>query len=338
MNSSSAAIAAKVRALYGRMLTDQDWEKLCRCGNVRELTGILRGLPAWKQALDTLPVGETSTRAISDALWYQTADEYVRVYRFATLQDKQYLLFAAYRYELSLILANLRRLLGRDARLNLFSEHAFFHEKCRVDEERINTCSDWEGLCRAAEKSVFAPALAALKVGKDGLPDYPDADTVLESRYYEAVFRFLMKQYSGTQKKRLAEYVGTQADLLNLAHLLRLKKYYPYTLENSEGLLIPVRFHLTEGLVRAISAAPDADAVRRLLEQSRWSKAFADEHLVPERAYDRAMIGFCRRLLGCPEPGICTAQAYLTLKQIECRRLIRVIEAVRLGVEPRRVL
>ena len=338
MDSGSAAISAKVRTLYGRMLTDADWEHLCRCSSVGELATALRGLPAWQQAMSELSPRETSTAALSSALRHQAADEYVRIYGFAAMQDKQYLLFAAYRYEMSLILANLRRILGRDPQPNLFARHEFFQIKCRLDAEQLNDSQNWESLCRACSRSIFASTLRAVPVGNDGLPEYPEVETALENRYYEAVFGFLTRKYTGRQKKRLTEYVGTQADLVNLTHLLRLKRYYPQTLENVESLFIPVRRYLTGEMIRAIAGAADESAVRQILRTSRWSCFFAEEDLVPERAYDRAMIAFCRRLLGSPEPGIHTAQAYLTLKQIECRRLLRVIEAVRLGVEPRRVL
>lgn len=338
MNSSGAAIATKVRALYGRMLTDRDWEKLCRSKSTAELVWALRGMNAWKAAMEQLPSDETDTQAFSAALWNQYADEQVRVCRFATMQDKRYLELVAYQYELKRILAALRRLSGREAGSNPLAGHAFFLEKSQIDEELLETCTDWQGLLRATEKTIYSRVLHLIGLESGGLPSYAEAASLLEIRSYTAVFEFLKKKYAGPQKKRLEEYLGTQADCLNLTHLLRLKQYYPNALGDLEGLLIPIRCHLTDELIRQIRQAPDLEHVYELLRKRHWSARFGGGAIVPEQAYDLALIDFCRKLLTGPESGICTAQAYLTLKQIECRRMIRVFEAVRLGVEPERVL
>ncbi len=338
MNSGNAAIATKVRALYGRMLDEKDLEKLCRCKSTSELVWALRGMPAWKPAMELLPSDETSTQSFSAALWNQVADEQVRIYRFASLQDKRYLELIAYQYELKRILAVLRRLCGREEGSNPLAGHAFFLEKSQIDEALLDSCTDWPGLLRATEKTIYAKALHLVGLESGGLPSYAEAASLLEIRSYTAVFEFLQKKYTGPQKKRLQEYLGTQADGLNLTHLLRLKQYYPDALDDLEDLLIPVRSHLTDALIQQIRQAPDLEHVMEILRRHRWSERFAGDVLVPEQAQDLAMIDFCRKLLTSPESGICTAQAYLSLKQIECRRMIRVYEAVRLGVDPARVL
>ena len=338
MNKGSSAIATKVRALYGRMLDERDWEKLCRCKNTGELVWALRDMQAWKPAMEQLPSDDTSPQEFSAALWNQFADEQVRIYRFASMQDKRYLELIAYQYELKRILAALRRLSGREAGSNPLAGNAFFLEKSQIDETLLETCTDWQGLLRATEKTVYTKVLHLIALDQGGLPSYAEAASLLEIRSYTAIFEFLEKKYSGPQKKRLQEYLGTQADCLNLTHLLRLKQYYPDAMNDLSGLLIPVRCHLSDAMIRQIRQAPDIAHVNELLRRQHWSERFGGDALVPEQAYDLALIDFCKKLLTSPDAGICTAQAYLTLKQIECRRMIRVYEAVRLGVDPVRVL
>ena len=338
MNSSGAAIATKVRALYGRMLTERDWDKLCRSKNTAELVWALRSMPSWKTAVESLPSDETSTQSFSAALWRQYVDEQARICRFATMTDKRYLELVAYQYELKRILSALRRLSGRENGDNLLSGHDFFLEKSQLDEILLDSCTDWQGLLRATEKTVYSKVLHMIGLSSGGLPSYAEAASLLEIRSYTAVFEYLKKKYSGPQKKRLEEYLGTQADCLNLTHLLRLKQYYPNALDDLEGLLVPVRCHLSDEMIRQIRAAVDLEHVYEILRRRHWSRRFGEDVLVPEKAYDLALIDFCRRLMTGPDSGICTAQAYLTLKQIECRRMIRVYEAVRLGVDPFQVL
>jgi len=126
---------------------------------------------------------------------------------------------------------------------------------------------------------------------------------------------------------------------LNIISLLRLQRYFPGSLEKADRLLIPIHYRLSPALTEAIISARNEAEALELLKKSKYGQSFSDiSGSRLESVYENAMSGFCRKLIRVAEPSVCTAQAYLALKEIECKRLLRVIEAVKCGIDPEKAL
>ncbi len=138
----------------------------------------------------------------------------------------------------------------------------------------------------------------------------------------------------GAKNAGLRRIAGAEADALNLVYILRLRRF-PGSISNSEAYLIPVRDKLSEELVqRLLRAQEDKDALE-VLKGTPWEGAFRS--LAPgdlERQYSLYMAAFCRRVLITSTPGLTSAQAFLTLKDMERQRLTRLVQAAARGIDP----
>lgn len=142
---------------------------------------------------------------------------------------------------------------------------------------------------------------------------------------------------AGKKRRELRRLVGAEADALNLVYVLRLRRF-PASAARASELLIPVHDQLKpEFIQRLLHASSDA-AVLALLEQSPWRHEFTS--LAPgvlERQYEEYMRLFCRRVLASASPGPEEIQAYLTLKDMDRKRLADIASAVANGIDPHRV-
>ena len=334
------AIAAKVRAMHGRMLSHEDWSRLC---DIRDITGIvsfLRESPAYSQAVRQLPLGDINISALITALRSQVRLEYERLYYFASRSDKEYLVFLIYKSEYRMILGALRRINAGKKYSYPYALADFYRERGSVDFEALKHAFDIPSLLSAVKGSIFEEVIAGFPVNPEtNLPDYASASILLENRYYSAVYSFLTKKYSGMGKKQLTAFIGLDADLLNIIHIIRLRQFFPASFSKVRELLIPVRYKLTSSQIDTLASAPTADAILAALQTTSWRKYFAGADVTDlERLYTRFMERFCVKQLLAATPTICIPQAYLTLKEIEAERLIRLIESVRYGVDPIKVL
>ena len=92
-------------------------------------------------------------------------------------------------------------------------------------------------------------------------------------------------------------------------------------------------------ILRTLQAAKNADETLELLRKTRCKKYLEGINLQKiESFYYEAMEAFCRKIIKSPEPSICVPVAYLTLRDMECKKLIRLIEAVNYGVDPKEVI
>ena len=93
------AVTAKVRAMYGRMLKPSEWESIGAMRNLSDISSFIRSHPGWQEAGELIPQGCRDERLIEKSLHTQLENEYERIYRFATREDKRFLIFSVYRTE-----------------------------------------------------------------------------------------------------------------------------------------------------------------------------------------------------------------------------------------------
>ncbi len=329
------AVSAKVMALYGRLLSPEEWRKLCDCSSVGDIILFLKNHSGWSDVFSSTSPNagvEAVSEAAESALW----KEYEKLYKFAYLEDKRFLDFFLFRAEMEHILSALGRLCSAGDKGVKTNVSDFIIKHSSVNSEQLDSSTDFKGLQEAIKGSIFEQPLTLLPINKEsGLPDYAQASVLLENHYYKSVFSYVTKKYTGMGKAKLAETVGAQADLINIVSLLRLHKYFPGSLGSAQEMLIPVYYRLTPSLAKQLRLASDETEALALLKKSPCGRYLAQsDGERPEALYNKAMEAFCIKLIKSPSPNICTPQAYLILKEMECRRLARVAQAVSYGLNP----
>ena len=331
-----SGISAKVMALYGKLLTEDDWRHLYACTSVADVAQYLRSSKDWSE----IQPASMSTAALQETVLKKVFSEYERLYKFSYLEDKKYLLFTLYRAEYGFILDTLRRLQSNEPPMVNGEATDFVRKHSLADISALESCTDYAGLLEAIKGSLFEMPFKRLPVNQEtGLPNYRDAAILFESQYYKTVFSYIDKSYKGLGKKKLTKVLGTEADLLNIVSLLRLQRYFPASLEKANELLIPIYSLINSRLLKNLLTAKSEGETLDLLRKSPCRKYLEGIDLQKlESLYYEAMEAFCRQLIKAPEPSICVPVAYLTLREFECNKLTRLIQAIDYGLEPEKVL
>jgi vacuolar-type H+-ATPase subunit C/Vma6 len=158
----------------------------------------------------------------------------------------------------------------------------------------------------------------------------------MDAEDYRKAWDYLLKDYKGLSALALEKLLGTEADMLNVTYLLRLRGF-PGLKPRAEQYLIPVRHELSPRLAKAMLAAPDDRAALEALRGTRMYETFAAGTASPEEHYRAAMEKFCRKLMEEGTPSLAVPAAYLMLKELERQRLDRLIEAVNRGLDPKAI-
>ena len=331
-----SGISAKVMALYGKMLSEDDWRHLYACTNITDVAQYLRNTKDWSD----IQLSSLSTSALQEAIQKRVFSEYERLYKFSYLEDKKYLLFTLYRAEYGFILDSLRRLQSNEAPLVNEEATEFVRKHSLADIGALESCTDYAGLLEATKGSIYEMPLKRLTVSQEtGLPSFRDAAILFESQYYKTVFSYIQNNYKGLGKKKLVKVLGTEADLLNIVSLLRLQRNFPGSLDRAHELLIPIYSLIEPRLLKNLLAAKSEAETLEILYKSPCRKYLEGKDLQKlESLYYEAMEAFCRQIIKAPEPSICVPVAYLTLREFECNKLNRLIQAIDYGIEPETVL
>ena len=326
MSAGYEALATKARAMYGRRLHAADLERISRMETIGAVLAELRQSPAWAPAAQALPEDQVLTRArLEDALRSQVRQEELRLMAFVPQGDRALMNFPVLRAELEQILAALRRLHASMSK-ELEKLPRKYLDKARVDLEGLHRCADFNALVEATRGSIYYATLDRLR-GGETMPDYGVTEALLWSVYYRHMLRLIRRQYDGGTRRLLEQSVGSQVDMLNIMHILRLKRYFPQE-DNLLPVLLPYHYKVRPAQIRAMCDAPDPQAVMELVEHTPYAAAFravAPEDL--QNRYESVLYRLSRQQLRMGKPSVYTAVAYLNLREVELRALVSAVEA-----------
>ena len=157
----------------------------------------------------------------------------------------------------------------------------------------------------------------------------------MRNHYYRALMDMVEKRYRGDTCKLLREAVGTQADMINLTIIMRVRRYFPEQLDAVIPMLLPVRYKLTPAFINKLYTTKTAEAAEELLRASPYGKVFTAYQLNHiEDYYYQFLYEFNRRILAGGIPNVYTPSAYLSLRDVELKTLTAAIECVRYGIKP----
>ena len=326
MSGGYEALAAKARAMYGKRLRADELEQISRMGRVQDVLSQLRQQPGWSQAVQVLPEGTVLTRAwLEEALRGQLRRECLRLSAFIPQEDRALMDFPILRVELERILGALRRLHARQYK-RAEALPVGYAARARADLKALDCCEDFAGLVEAARGSIYHDALARQRQG-DALPDYGVTEALLWSVYYRYMLRLVRLRYEGDTRKLLEQSIGGQVDVLNILHILRMKRYFPHE-DNYLPVLLPYHYKLSVEQVRAMCAASGHQAVLDLVQATPYGRMFRGAG--PGELgtlYRSALYRLSRRQLRMGKPSVYTAVAYLNLREIELQALVSAVEA-----------
>lgn len=335
MPATYYAVSAKVRALYGRRMSGEDYRQLMAKKTVPEAAAFLQAHPGYRDRLAGLSTGTIHREALENALRGAYVDEYRRIFSFMRMDDKELLRFPLYRAEQSAILTAMRHLTSTNMLEPVPTWDALLRKQSELDLPALQTATTFREIVHAAENTIYGSALQRILVGENTSPTPAFVDNMMQAAYYARLYKTMSKNYAGETKRIIRQALDDETDLLNLVQFLRLKKHFPPEDIQLYSFPLPCSAKLKKEYIQQLIATPDYDAAFQLVLDGPYGKLFRSIAPSGVEAYLYTLqYHFSRRQLRSAEPTIYTPIAYLTLKEIELRNIISIIECIRYGGDP----
>lgn len=332
-----AAISARVRAMYSKALTPQEWSRLSEAANFPALVGLLKNT-AYGPYLENLKDKELIPRRAILQIRARLADIYYSIIHMAPGQIRP-LLIQLYRYfEVGNLKAVLRGIVSGPA-----------HAQGIPLWERIR-----DVLFPLGPTTVL-PAQAMVEAGS-----VPAAVELLHGTPYEEVLSFAMRRYSteqnlfplevaldlnywrqlwqdakklpGLDREQALRVIGSLIDMNNLMWVIRYRVYHELSEEELINYTLPFGYRVRDDDIRALAAGadiasvvgriyPDIPDLSALLEDPR-SGLPRLEVLLKRHLMKQCMAAFIGNPFHAGLP-----LAFLILSELEVQDLIVLIEA-----------
>lgn len=340
---SYSAIAAKLSAMRGKLLTGQQYEELLAAGSVPQAVAYLKNLPAYRTVFEDIREEELHRGRIEQLLWLSLYRDYASLYRFASVKQKNFLDIYFLHFEIDLLKRCLRNALSnRRSELNLSIYEEFFRRHSHLDLAALADCASLESFLKELTGSPYqAPLSRLFETGTAALFDY---ETTLDLFYFARMWKALEKQLEKNEREAVIEAVGEKLDLLNLDWLLRARQCYKLPPESIHTFLIPVFYRLKKSQLTELSLAAGPEEFWALLRKTRYKNKFPHDLFIgPEglklKPVFRTVTDAAYLSSGRKKPYSAAAlNSFFYFKEEEIRKIITIIEGIRYRLDREELL
>lgn len=340
-----SAIAAKISAMRGRLLTQEDFSRLAFLDSVPAAVETLKNHPSYGQVFQDADAADLHRAKIEQLLWLSLYRDYSSLYRFASVKQREFLDLYFMHFEIDILKKCLRDAASsRKSELDLSIFEDFFRRHSKLDLMGLAECvSIKEFVDKLCGSYYYEPLKDLYDQGVSALFDYESA---LDTLYFIRLWKSLKKSLSSKELNAVEECIGEKIDLLNLEWLSRAKRHYHLSENAIVDFLIPVYYRLRKNQIQEMAAASSLDGFLRILKTTRYGNRILEEQSsLPNRENLKLKLLF-RSLLdavyqssGRKNPySAAIINSYFYFKEEEIRKLITAIEGIRYKLGGKEIL
>ncbi len=331
---SANALPSMVRSMYGKRLTESDFDTLVSCRGVAEVADRLRSTPDYADVFASVTIGDIHRLQLEALLDNLVEERLARISSFEKLMGHEFYKYYICTHDCRLIVSCLRICLGGAASRNVFSMPSFYGRNTRVDAIALAKAESFDDVLAALKGSEYGSALRAREneIRSGGILHAELAlDDFADSKLADIAGSF------GCDEKS-SELFKTKSDLTRLTRLcraIRLRLDDPIL---SAALMSGGLTLLSDRQRRRLAVSADTDDFFAKLSQTVYAPlAGAGSASSFGSACDRFLYEKSRGRLHFSTDPIETVFAYMNILENEVRNVVLVSEGVRYGLSPENI-
>lgn len=327
-----SGLVTKVRAMQAKLLKAEDYQTIANMNTVSEITEYLKGTDAYGSLIRSVNEEQLHRSDLEKILPQSLYNDYIRLYRFAGMKQKEFLKLYLKRYEVRLINYCLRIVFNHYNRpFDLNYKKAFFEEYSNLSIEKLITSKNVHELVENLKDTEYYRPLKKLEETKEAtLFDY---DLALNLYYYTTMWKKRKKVLKKKELEIFTRDAGTKIDLLNLQWIYRAKKYYKMLPPDIYALLIPVQYRISIELTKELVEAPTVDEFFKIVAKTSYMKnVLVESNATIEQRYKECLYHLYIADKRSNPYSIASVNTYLFLKEEELEKLTTILECVRYGI------
>lgn len=326
---SSNAILSKAHAMYGRHLTEKNYDTMLECTTVSQIMLYLKNNTEYAQVLS--PLNENNVHRgqlevlLRQHLFYQFAD----LFRYENVANEKFSNYIIERTEIELISQFLILLLSGRGSDYIYSLPLYFDKITSIDLHAFADIKSFNEFVEFLSKSKYYDILKPFTVKENEKPDIAKLEHALYSHLYGSTFEMIKKYIHGSAKKEMYDIFCTHIDMLNLMCIHRLKKFYKMEAEEIKNYLYSGgRF--TKNQIDRLCSCTRADELFKMAIHTKSGR------IIAKMDYDHAFeilqksdYKIAKKYMTFSVNPVVVMISYINLAEIEISNIINIIEGIR---------
>lgn len=332
-----SAVAAKLRAMYSRILTSEDYELLMNKSCVSDVFLWLKNHSAYGEIFHTIHESSIHRGQIERVFGRALFDDAYSISLMLPQNNRKMLEAVLAKADIQLV-KRVIRAIHTQIPLDLGTVRAIYkkeHMGISFDVESVITAKTYDELAEALKGTPL------YKVIKPFLSETVTSTFELENALDQCYFTMLNKSADtylrGQDRKWTKEFLAAEVDMHNLLRSYRYKKYYSYSGEKMLAHLFPNKYKLKPEFWKTL-ADSDSKDFRKLAMNTKYRRLFREEDDASwYREVSQAMADSFRKHFRENPYNFTAVICYLFLKEIAIQNLITIIEGVRYALTPKEI-
>lgn len=318
------AINAKMKGMYANNFGNEEIDELL---SQSDLYGAISFLKSKFKSLENLK-DDANRREIEKALNSEYIDEVTKIFRYLNKKDKELLTKLLLRQEI-LCLKNIFRNLvtNRDVKKNL-GDVNYLTQNLFTNIDGISNVTTREEFYEIIKNEEYASIFKDYIEEDEVLLD--ELEVRLDKYYYRKVFE------TAKGNKTLERLIGEEIDLNNLSWIVRSKKFFGYTKEEIEILLVPIYYNLNKKKTDKLLLAESYDDLKQELSNTKYKKVLTEEALF-EHDIDSFMYREYKKIFTYKIFDISTVYVMINMMNIDFNNIINIIEGIRYSRDTKQI-
>lgn len=241
LNYADNALMAKVRALYGKRLRNEDYQRLLQSKSIAEVAAYLKNDTAYADTLSQVKEDLIHRGQLETFVRRRNLDIFVKFLRYS-YNDKLFLTVYTMKNEVDQLLLAIRFLNAGAMDRYIVALPAYLSRYMSFDLFALAKIRNYDELLDIVSHSSFYHVLTKYRpVSSDRPVDLIACERALLEQYYNTILDMVDKDYSGDTQEDLRGIIGAQVDYHNLSAAYRLRRYFGYKPERIREAMLQVK-------------------------------------------------------------------------------------------------
>lgn len=330
----NSALCAKVHAMTGRALSDDDYRALLNMKSVQAVASYLVDNTGYARALEGVSPAAFHRGALERRLREYLKSDIESLIPFMNSGMKKFMGLIALEDGISKVKVCLRliRIGHAEQTADYLSES--FDLGLPVSSDTLAEVKTMDEFIELLRGSPYYPALHIFK-GKTEQQKLFAMEMALDTYWAKLVCKYAKRYLPPNEAKAVLKLQGMKFDMENLTFLLRCKKNFDMPEEEIYASVIPQYYRLSEETIsRIVKSSSYDDALVIISEETPYGKAFSKDDRFIEKRENEYMSHIHRHIYNTNQYSVQSPLYYIHLRRTEIDNIVSIIEGIRYGLEP----
>lgn len=330
---STNATVAKIRSIYGSMLTAEDFHEMVSKRSVAEIADYLAATKRFSRALRDIDVNTVHRGYLESRLVRSTFETYIRLTAFQGLDRKPFYDFLIKKYECRQLISLVNAVNNGLNDSFIATLPSYMFKRRRINLISLAKYTDIPSLTSALKGTEYYKVFRSFKLSEDGKADITDAEIKLRINYFTNLLKSVDESFFGSERDEMEMIIKREVDIINMINAYRMKAYFGYTPDEIMKSSLPFT-QCGRSAMNRVFNSEDPQSMLSEIRKSTYGRMMTDDEDSIETGMSRRALDYMRRTLVSSTSTPAALYSFMYICEEELKNIVRIIEGVRYDVEP----